>query len=71
MYRRWPVGTQPLGYMPSLGVERRADPELAVTDVRHVDPKWVGPWPFTKLRARGMGLLDVVRDLADVPTSSK
>lgn len=49
MYRRWPVGTHPLGYMPSLGLNRFAEPEVAVTDVRHFEPKWVGPWPFTKL----------------------
>lgn len=43
------MGTHPLGYMPSLGLNRFAEPEVAVTDVRHFEPKWVGPWPFTKL----------------------
>lgn len=41
------VGTHPLGYMPTLGFERFSNPELAVTNVRHRDPKLVG-LPFVE-----------------------
>lgn len=36
------MGTHPLGYMPTLGFDRFANPEFAVTNVRHSNPKLVG-----------------------------